>query len=166
MRKGGHINLTLALALLLLSGILILVVRGPVALDSEKTFMAELHSSLYHIDQAKWKWAEEKHKPEQAVPTMEDLTPYLGDWSNRIQQLRALGIDYKLTPFSEMQPQSDIATLTRAIRRGDGDTLFEHFTRTRAIRRGILAVGQDSPAPDFGRQHAGLPTSSQTTSSV
>ena len=52
----------------------------------------------------------------------------------------------------------DIATLTRAIRRGDGDTLFEHFTRTRAIRKGILAVGQDSVAPDFGRHHAGLPT--------
>jgi cyclohexadieny/prephenate dehydrogenase len=51
----------------------------------------------------------------------------------------------------------DIATLTRAIRRGDGDTLFEHFTRTRAIRRGIVAIGQDSPAPDFGRPHPDLP---------
>jgi cyclohexadieny/prephenate dehydrogenase len=51
----------------------------------------------------------------------------------------------------------DIATLTRAIRRGDGGALFDHFTRTRAIRKGIVAVGQDSPAPDFGRQHAGLP---------
>jgi cyclohexadieny/prephenate dehydrogenase len=51
----------------------------------------------------------------------------------------------------------DIATLTRAIRRGDGAALFDHFTRTRAIRKGIVAVGQDSPAPDFGRQHPGLP---------
>ena len=51
----------------------------------------------------------------------------------------------------------DIATLTRAIRRGDGTALFDHFTRTRAIRKGIVAVGQDSPAPDFGRQHPGLP---------
>ena len=51
----------------------------------------------------------------------------------------------------------DIATLTRAIRRGDGDTLFEHFTRTRAIRRGIVAIGQDALAPDFGRPHPGLP---------
>jgi len=51
----------------------------------------------------------------------------------------------------------DIATLTRAIRRGDGETLFEHFTRTRAIRRGIVAIGQDSPAPDFGRPHPDLP---------
>ncbi len=51
----------------------------------------------------------------------------------------------------------DIATLTRAIRRGDGDALFEHFTRTRAIRKGIVDIGQDSPAPDFGRPHPGLP---------
>jgi cyclohexadieny/prephenate dehydrogenase len=51
----------------------------------------------------------------------------------------------------------DIATLTRAIRRGDGAALFDHFTRTRAIRKGIVAVGQDSPAPDFGRTHPGLP---------
>jgi cyclohexadieny/prephenate dehydrogenase len=51
----------------------------------------------------------------------------------------------------------DIATLTRAIRRGDGETLFEHFTRTRAIRKGVVAIGQDAPAPDFGRPHPGLP---------
>ena len=51
----------------------------------------------------------------------------------------------------------DIATLTRAIRRGDGDTLFEQFTRTRAIRRGVVDIGQDSAAPDFGRPHPGLP---------
>jgi len=50
----------------------------------------------------------------------------------------------------------DIATLTRAIRRGDGDTLFDHFTRTRAIRRGIVAIGQDSAAPDFGRPRPSL----------
>ena len=51
----------------------------------------------------------------------------------------------------------DVATLTRAIRRGDGDALFRHFTRTRAIRRGIVEIGQDSAAPDFGRAHASLP---------
>ena len=45
----------------------------------------------------------------------------------------------------------DLAKLTRAIRRGDGAALFEHFARTRAIRRGIVEVGQDSAAPDFGR---------------
>lgn len=51
----------------------------------------------------------------------------------------------------------DIALLTKAIRNGDGDTLFEHFTRTRAIRKGIVQIGQDSPAPDFGRSHQNLP---------
>ena len=51
----------------------------------------------------------------------------------------------------------DLSQLTRAIRRGDGDALFEHFTRTRTIRRGIVQIGQDSAAPDFGRPHPGLP---------
>jgi cyclohexadieny/prephenate dehydrogenase len=51
----------------------------------------------------------------------------------------------------------DLAKLTRAIRRADGDYLFEHFSRTRAIRRGIVQIGQDSPAPDFGRPHPALP---------
>ena len=52
----------------------------------------------------------------------------------------------------------DLSKLTRAIRRGDGEALFEHFTRTRAIRRGIVEIGQDSAAPDFGRPHAQLTT--------
>jgi cyclohexadieny/prephenate dehydrogenase len=51
----------------------------------------------------------------------------------------------------------DLSQLTRAIRRGDGEALFAHFTRTRAIRRGIVQIGQDSPAPDFGRPHPDLP---------
>jgi cyclohexadieny/prephenate dehydrogenase len=51
----------------------------------------------------------------------------------------------------------DLSKLTRAMRRGDGEALFEHFTRTRAIRRGIVEIGQDSAAPDFGRSHAPLP---------
>jgi cyclohexadieny/prephenate dehydrogenase len=50
----------------------------------------------------------------------------------------------------------DLSKLTRAIRRGDGEALFEHFTRTRTIRRGIVEIGQDSAAPDFGRPHAQL----------
>ena len=37
----------------------------------------------------------------------------------------------------------DLAVLTRAIRYGDGETLHKHFTRTRAIRRGIVALGQE-----------------------
>jgi cyclohexadieny/prephenate dehydrogenase len=50
----------------------------------------------------------------------------------------------------------DLSKLTRAIRRGDGEALFDHFTRTRAIRRGIVETGQDSAAPDFGRPHEKL----------
>jgi cyclohexadieny/prephenate dehydrogenase len=50
----------------------------------------------------------------------------------------------------------DLSKLTRAIRRNDGEALFEHFSRTRAIRRGIVEIGQDSAAPDFGRPHANL----------
>jgi cyclohexadieny/prephenate dehydrogenase len=53
--------------------------------------------------------------------------------------------------------QEDLSKLTRAIRRGDGEALFEHFSRTRAIRRGILNIGQDAASPDFGRPHQGLP---------
>ncbi len=45
----------------------------------------------------------------------------------------------------------DLFVLQRAIRYGDGDTLFEQFTETRAIRRRILDIGQDTSAPDFGR---------------
>jgi len=51
------------------------------------------------------------------------------------------------------QFSADLGKLTRAMQDGDGDALFEHFTRTRAIRRGIVSIGQDSAAPDFGRPH-------------
>jgi cyclohexadieny/prephenate dehydrogenase len=53
--------------------------------------------------------------------------------------------------------QEDLSKLTRAIRRADGEALFEHFSRTRAIRRGIVNIGQDSAAADFGRPHPSLP---------
>lgn len=45
----------------------------------------------------------------------------------------------------------DLTELQKAIRKGDGDVLFDHFTRTRAIRRGIIEMGQDDARPDFGR---------------
>ncbi|HEY0959244.1 MAG TPA: prephenate/arogenate dehydrogenase family protein [Novosphingobium sp.] len=45
----------------------------------------------------------------------------------------------------------DLTGLQRAIRVGDEQKLFEHFTRTRAIRRSIIAEGQDDARPDFGR---------------
>ncbi|WP_036287848.1 prephenate/arogenate dehydrogenase family protein [Methylocystis sp. ATCC 49242] len=46
----------------------------------------------------------------------------------------------------------DLSALQRMIRRGDGDGLFDFFTRTRAIRRSIIEQGQDTSAPDFGRR--------------
>jgi cyclohexadieny/prephenate dehydrogenase len=48
----------------------------------------------------------------------------------------------------------ELFALQRAIRTGDGDHLFDYFTRTRAIRRGIIEAGQDTDAPDFGRGKA------------
>lgn len=51
-----------------------------------------------------------------------------------------------LQRFSE-----DLTALQRAIRVGDGDRLFEHFARTRDIRRSIIEEGQDDSRPDFGR---------------
>lgn len=45
----------------------------------------------------------------------------------------------------------ELFMLQRAIRMGDGQQLFDYFTRTRAIRRSIIEAGQDTNAPDFGR---------------
>jgi cyclohexadieny/prephenate dehydrogenase len=49
----------------------------------------------------------------------------------------------------------DLTALQRAIRVGDEKTLFDHFTRTRAIRRSIIEEGQDDERPDFGRADHG-----------
>ncbi|MFC3180952.1 prephenate/arogenate dehydrogenase family protein [Cypionkella sinensis] len=51
----------------------------------------------------------------------------------------------------------ELFVLQRAIRMGDGDYLHDYFTRTRAIRRGIIEAGQDTSAPDFGRNPASKP---------
>ena len=48
----------------------------------------------------------------------------------------------------------DLTALQRAIRWGDGETLYNLFSRTRAIRRQIIDAGQETPKPDFGR-HGG-----------
>ncbi|MGD0639633.1 MAG: prephenate/arogenate dehydrogenase family protein [Roseiarcus sp.] len=61
--------------------------------------------------------------------------------NNKDAVLEALG------RFSE-----DLTALQRMIRRGDGDGLFALFARTRAIRRGIVELGQETAAPDFGRR--------------
>jgi cyclohexadieny/prephenate dehydrogenase len=57
-----------------------------------------------------------------------------------------------LARFSE-----DLASLQRMIRWGQGDKLFDLFTRTRAIRRSIIEAGQEVDAPDFGRHAAAHP---------
>ena len=49
----------------------------------------------------------------------------------------------------------DLTALQRAIRVGDGQQLFDHFARTRAIRRSIIEEGQDDARPDFGRSDHG-----------
>lgn len=56
----------------------------------------------------------------------------------------------------------DIAALARAIRWEDGDKLFALFSRTRNIRRNIIAQGQETPAPDFGRQSGGQSSDNPT----
>ncbi|MGH6855882.1 MAG: prephenate/arogenate dehydrogenase family protein [Aestuariivirga sp.] len=61
--------------------------------------------------------------------------------NNREAVLETLG------RFSE-----DLSVLQRAIRWGDGETLHALFTRARAIRSGIIAAGQDTASPDFGRR--------------
>ncbi len=60
-----------------------------------------------------------------------------------------------LARFSE-----DLSALQRAIRWGDGEKLFEMFTRTRAIRRSIIEAGQDIDVPDFGRHALAHPEKS------
>jgi cyclohexadieny/prephenate dehydrogenase len=47
----------------------------------------------------------------------------------------------------------DISMLQRAIRWGQGDVLFDLFSRTRDIRRSIIDAGQDTDVEDFGRPH-------------
>lgn len=46
----------------------------------------------------------------------------------------------------------DLSALQRMIRNGDAEGLFDLFTRTRSIRRGIIEQGQETAAPDFGRR--------------
>ncbi len=53
----------------------------------------------------------------------------------------------------------DLSTLQRAIRRGDGEQLFDLFSRTRDIRRSVIEMGQDVAAPNFGRNIVDEPSS-------
>ena len=45
----------------------------------------------------------------------------------------------------------ELFSLQRAIRKKDGDYLLRYFERTRSIRKGIVAAGQDTGIPNFGR---------------
>ncbi len=62
--------------------------------------------------------------------------------NNREAVLEVLG------RFSE-----DLAALQRAIRWGDGDTLYDLFDRARRMRREVIEAGQDTPAPNWGREN-------------
>ena len=63
--------------------------------------------------------------------------------NNRDAVLEVLG------RFSE-----DLAALQRAIRWGEGDTLYDLFDRARRMRREVIEAGQDTPAPNFGRDES------------
>lgn len=60
--------------------------------------------------------------------------------NNRDAVLEVLG------RFSE-----DLAALQRAIRWGEGETLYDLFDRARRLRREVIEAGQDTPAPNWGR---------------
>lgn len=62
--------------------------------------------------------------------------------NNRDAVLEVLG------RFSE-----DLAALQRAIRWGEGDALYDLFDRARRMRREVIEAGQDTPAPNWGREN-------------
>jgi cyclohexadieny/prephenate dehydrogenase len=62
--------------------------------------------------------------------------------NNRDAVLEVLG------RFSE-----DLAALQRAIRWGEGDTLYDLFDRARRMRREVIDAGQDTPTPNWGREN-------------
>jgi cyclohexadieny/prephenate dehydrogenase len=45
----------------------------------------------------------------------------------------------------------DLAALQRAIRWGDGQRLYDTFERARRVRREVVEAGQDTAAPNWGR---------------
>ena len=143
LRKAGFAYLAAGLVLLLLAVTLfVLSGYGPYTLDREKGFMTVFGNSLYHLDLAKQQWAEEKHKSERAVPTMEDVMPYLGNWTNTIKRFVALGIDYKIT--STENPQSDVATLTHDLRFRKGFCRYYQAGTSYGLQKGWDFPNYDS----------------------
>ncbi|MBY0563507.1 MAG: prephenate/arogenate dehydrogenase family protein [Hyphomonadaceae bacterium] len=47
----------------------------------------------------------------------------------------------------------DLAALQRAIRWGDGQVLYDIFDRARRMRREVIEAGQETPAPNWGREN-------------
>jgi cyclohexadieny/prephenate dehydrogenase len=47
----------------------------------------------------------------------------------------------------------DLAALQRAIRWGEGDTLYDLFDRARRMRREVIEAGQDTAEPNWGREN-------------
>lgn len=132
--KSKLVLVNLAFLLLILGGILLVESGSEPWLGSEKVFDAGLHNSLYYLDQAKSQWAADKNKPETAVPTFEDLAPFLGDKKDGIEKFKTLGIDYKIT--STETNQSDIATLTKGIRFRAAICAYYQAGTTLCIRSG------------------------------
>jgi hypothetical protein len=145
MRKAGYGYLTVAFILTFLAVFVFLPSgAGPGALPREMGFVGGLHNSLWNLDNAKWKWMEEKHKSEGDVPTMKDLAPYLGEWTNHIARFIALGVSYKISPISEMEPQSDIATLTRDVSFQVGFRRFYRAGTSYCLHTGWVSPPYDS----------------------
>ena len=160
MRKASGVYLIVALALMALAVFVLLPMgAGPGALPREMAFTGGLHNSLYYLDQAKEKWAEEKHKSEGDTPTMGDLAPYLGDWTNSINRFVAWGVKYKITPISEMEPQSDVATLTHDVSFKIGFCRFYRAGTSYCLHRGWViprSSGSTSSLVVFYQNNRGL----------
>ena len=82
--------------------------------------------------------------PVGAIGIQADLATFAAMGCHGLSVLTALSV-------GDTTGTEDLQAMSRAIRWGDADTLHAHFTRTRAIRRGIVAAGQESAEPNFGR---------------
>lgn len=93
--------LCIDLAAILLLVIGHLYVSGPIVLERESAFYVELQNSLYQLDLAKSEWASKEPPAEATVPTLKELTPYLGEHQSSLDKLASLGVSYTITPRAE-----------------------------------------------------------------
>jgi hypothetical protein len=159
MRNSGYVSLTIAIALILLALFIILPSgAGRRAFDREMAFTGGLHNSLYQLEQAKRKWAVDNRwawtvgirKSAGAAPTLSDLAPYLGEWTNAIHRFIAAGIEFNITPLSDEELQSDVATFTRNISFQRGFCRFYRAGTRYGLRSGWAS-------PQSARQFSILP---------